>query len=162
MGACCSGLEEAKESEVPPPSSGDAFTATFQKQGWMDADYDVKGPDGQPWMLMDNVKGMFASSQQYYLKHRAPGQEHSTCLGAIHLDSDFAATDWCVTSPGRKRNNKMAQTAAKEAKVKEWPESDGEDVRFWESPAYPYGSQKVKAQFTTTRRALIFSGEVVR
>ena len=41
MGCCCSGHEEAKKTNLPPPRFGKDIKTTIRKQGWFDADFDV-------------------------------------------------------------------------------------------------------------------------
>ena len=41
MGCCCSGEEEAKRTELPPPAFGQDLKVKLKKQGWFDADFDV-------------------------------------------------------------------------------------------------------------------------
>ena len=56
MGSCCSGEENAAETELPPPKWGKPFKCRLVKQGEFDADYDVCTIDtGEKWMLLDAV-----------------------------------------------------------------------------------------------------------
>jgi len=99
MGCCCSGEEHAAESDVPPPKWGQPLKVKLQKQGMLDADFNVidmtkppdPGEERKPWMLMDMVGGLFDADWTFYLKHRSAGQvdaegkAESSTLGAATL-----------------------------------------------------------------------------
>ena len=53
MGCCCSGHEEAKLTELPPPVFGKDARVKMKKQGYFDADFDIldmenPSEDGNP------------------------------------------------------------------------------------------------------------------
>uniref|UniRef100_A0A7S2G824 Uncharacterized protein n=1 Tax=Haptolina brevifila TaxID=156173 RepID=A0A7S2G824_9EUKA len=96
MGCCCSGHEEAKLSELPPPMFGKDCHVMLKKQGWLDADFDVRDldspdEDGKPqqWLLIDAVGSIGDSYFDYYLKYRAPGMKESLILGCANMKKDF-------------------------------------------------------------------------
>lgn len=114
MGACCSGEENAAETELPPPQWGEPIKVHLRKQGIFDADYDVlvDGPEGgkTKWMLLDAVGGFFDSGFSYYLKHRqlgqvdADGKPTSTVLGAVNIKGDWDAFSFRVVGADRDRD----------------------------------------------------------
>jgi hypothetical protein len=73
QGCCWSGEEEAAKTSIPPPQAGTPIRVKLQKQGLLDADYDVLDmtkPDTPRWMLVDTVGGIGSNDMRYYLKHR--------------------------------------------------------------------------------------------
>ena len=103
MGACCSGEENAPETDVPPPKWGEAIKVHLRKQGMFDADYDIthENADGEKWMLLDAVGGFFDDGFTYYLKHRHVGAEDSTVLGAVNIKGDWDAFSFKVVGADR-------------------------------------------------------------
>lgn len=95
MGCCFSGEEEAKETHIPAPTPGAPLEVRLEKQGMLDADYDVfdvSGGGKAQWMLIDTVGGIFTGGLKYFLKHRIAGSETSTVLGAAQIhgsDTEF-------------------------------------------------------------------------
>jgi len=101
MGICCSGEEEAKETELPIPEAGKSINVYIKRQGRFDADYDVldmsNGEPGQIWMLVDTVGGIFSGGMKYYLKYRKAGEEESTVLGAAEIDGEDTEFSYKIT-----------------------------------------------------------------
>jgi hypothetical protein len=106
MGCCCSGHEEAKKTDLPPPMYGRDIHAKIVKQGFFDADFDVldltsTNEEGKPkqWMLMDAVGGMGASVYDYYLKYRHESMEESQILGCANMKTECALRTRSWPSP---------------------------------------------------------------
>ena len=86
-----------------------AIKAALKKQGMFSADYDVLngGEEGEKWMLLDAVGGIFDDGYNYFLKHRAPGQVDadgkptSTVLGAVNIKGEWDAFSFQVSGGDR-------------------------------------------------------------
>jgi len=69
------------------------------------ADYNVlnESAEGEKWMLIDAVGGMFDDGYNYFLKHRASGQvdadgkAQSTVLGAVNIKGEHDAFSFKVS-----------------------------------------------------------------
>ncbi|KAL1500525.1 hypothetical protein AB1Y20_013181 [Prymnesium parvum] len=109
MGCCCSGEANAPETQLPPPAWGQPIKVYIKKQGMFRSDYNVlnESAEGEKWMLIDAVGGMFDDGYNYFLKHRASGQvdadgkAQSTVLGAVNIKGEHDAFSFKV-SGGRK------------------------------------------------------------
>jgi len=97
MGCCCSGHEEAAETDLPPPLLGKDIRVKLKRQGWfgMDADFDIldctqEGGEEKPvkWLLLDAVGDMGCASYDFYLKYRPKGVEESYVLGCADMQKD--------------------------------------------------------------------------
>jgi len=128
MGCCCSGHEEAKQSDLPGPMLGRDIKVKMKQQGMLgfDADFDVldlttkQDEEGTPepvqWMLIDAVGSLFDSDYDYYLKYRPEGVDESHVLGCANLKKEDDYMYFQVTyshqrygrrpSSGRKRHRR--------------------------------------------------------
>ena len=58
---------------------------------------DMSNGEGEQWMLIDTVGGLFTGGLKYFLKHRMAGQEESTVLGAAEIHGSDTEFEYKIT-----------------------------------------------------------------
>ena len=146
MGCCCSGEEEAKRTELPPPAFGQDLKVKLKKQGWFDADFDVldltteKDDEGKEkpvgWMLLDAVGSLWDSEYNFFLKYRNKEQQESAVLGMANLQREH---DYMYYDVQYSHCHRGCHPSTYSKKLRRWKD------------------QKVVADFVIARRARLYS-----